>query len=129
MSGVVDEALTLSVDDFWAQLSDRRFSTTLILSAVVGAGMLLLVLAHIGVQNFDFVPAQAPYVASGTLMGLALVGTGLRLLSVHLERVEAADERRHLNDVQRAALQALTVLLERSASPAPSPGRESAAGR
>ena len=107
LSGLVEQALTLSTDDFWGQLRDRRTSTTVILAAVAAVGAILLLVAQIGTTDFKYVPAQAPYLASGTLMGLGLIGTALRLLSVHLERVEAADEREQLDEVQRLALQVL----------------------
>lgn len=107
VSGLVAEALTLSTDDFWAQLRDRRTSTSVILAVVGAVGAILLLVAQIGTTDFKYVPAQAPYLASGTLMGLALIGTALRLISVHLERVEAADERQQLDEVQRLALQVL----------------------
>ena len=36
------------------------------------------------------VPYQLPYVVSGAVAGLAVVGCGLTMLGVHLDRVEAA---------------------------------------
>lgn len=113
MSGLVAESLTLSVDDFWGQLKDRRTSTTLILGVVGAVGAILLLVAQIGTTDFMYVPAQAPYLASGTLMGLALIGTALRLMSVHLERVEAADERQQLDEIQMLALEVLADISTR----------------
>lgn len=117
LTGLVDEALTLSVDDFWGQLRDRRTSTTLILGVVGAVGAIMLLLAQIGTTDFKYVPAQLPYLASGTLLGLALVGTALRLISVHLERVEAADERQQLEDIQRLALEVLGDVSDPAGSP------------
>ena len=107
MDGLISVALSQPSDDFWSQVRDRRISTTLILVAMGLFGAVLLFLAQTGATDFPYVPAQTPYIASSTLMGLGLIGTALRLISVHLERVEAADERQQLDEVQQLALQVL----------------------
>lgn len=100
----VDQALSVSVEDVWATMLDPKRLPAVVMAIVTFVGAVLLVLAQVGTEKFEYVPAQLPYLASGTLFGLALIGTGLRLLAVHLERVEAAEERDHIADVQRVAL-------------------------
>lgn len=116
----VDQALSVSVDDVWATILDPKRFTAVVMSLVVFLGAVLLILAQVGTEKFAYVPAQLPYVASGTLFGLGLIGTGLRLISVHLERVEAAEEREHIADVQHVALSVLGNLLDDNAARKPS---------
>lgn len=116
----VDQALSVSVDDFWATILDPKRFTAVVMSMVVFVGAVLLILAQIGTEKFAYVPAQLPYVASGTLFGLGLIGTGLHLISVHLDRVEAAEERDHIAYVQRIALSVLGNVLDQNRPGGPS---------
>lgn len=95
--------------ELWAVLRDPRVSTTLVLGAVVVAGAALIGLGWRGAAATLLVPFQVPYLVSGAAVGLALVASGLVLLSVHLDRVEAAEERRQLAELQRDALRLLTL--------------------
>jgi hypothetical protein len=97
------------MDELWRLLRDPRVSTTVVLGAVVVAGLALIVVGYRGVAAEVYPPAQLPYVVSGSLIGIALLGTGLRLLSIHVDRVEAAAERRALAHVQREALRLLAA--------------------
>lgn len=101
------------MSEIWALLRQPRLSTTLALAGVVGAGLALLVLGWSGAAATLLVPFQVPYLVSGTVLGLAVVGTGLSLLAVHLERVEAAEERRQLADLQRQTLRLLATASRR----------------
>lgn len=92
------------MDELWRLLRRPDVSTVIVLSAVVLGGLALLGLGYRGVASEVYAPAQLPYLASGSLLGVALIGTGLRLLSIHVDRVEAAAERRLLAAVQRDAL-------------------------
>jgi hypothetical protein len=95
------------VDELWRVLRDPRVSTTVVLGLVTVAGLALIGVGYRGVAAEVYAPAQLPYVVSGSLVGIAVIGTGLRLLSIHVDRVEAAVERRALAAVQRDALRLL----------------------
>lgn len=57
---------------------------------MIGIGILLIVLGWNGAASIDFVSGQMPYVISGGVGGLALVGAGLTLTVVHTMRQELA---------------------------------------
>jgi hypothetical protein len=64
----------------------------------VGAGVLLVVagfvalfLAWNGAAGKDYVEGQLPYVISGGLVGLALVGAGLTVINVQARRADQAE--------------------------------------
>ena len=101
------------MSELWALLKDPRVSTTAVLGATVVAGLALVVLGYRGAAATLLVPFQVPYLVSGGVIGLTLVGTALVLLSVHLDRVEAAEERRQLAELQRDALRLLTAAAQR----------------
>ena len=92
------------MNELWAVLRNPRVSTTGALLAALAAGFVLLWLGYRSSAALGLVPAQLPFVVSGGVAGLAVVGTSLFLLSVHIDRVEAAEERRLLADLQRLAL-------------------------
>jgi hypothetical protein len=100
--------------DLWLLLRDPRVSVTLALSAAVIVGFALVAASYQGVAPLLFVPKQVPFVVSGGVAGLGLIGTALMALRVHLDRIEAAQERRELADIQRRALLLLKALKERS---------------
>jgi hypothetical protein len=57
--------------------------------ALVAVGFALIFLAWNGAAGRDFVEGQLPYLISGGLTGLALVGTGLTVALVQAQRREA----------------------------------------
>ena len=95
------------MSEIWRILRDPRVSTTLVLAAIVLVGFALLGQGYRGAAATLFVPYQVPFIVSGVLVGLALMGTGLALLSVHLDRTEAAQERREIAALQRDVLRLL----------------------
>lgn len=97
------------MNELWKVLRDPRVTTTLALAVVVLAGFGLLVLGYRGAAALLFVPFQVPYLVSGAVVGLALVGGALALLIVHLDRTEAAEERRAVAALQRDVLRLLAV--------------------
>lgn len=101
------------MNELWALLKDPRVSTTAVLASAVVVGLALIGLGYRGAAATLLVPFQVPYLVSGALVGLALVGSGLALLQVHLSRVEAAEERRQLAELQRDALRLLSLAGER----------------
>ena len=98
--------------ELWRILRDPRVSTTLVLAAVVVVGLLLLSQGWRGVAGSLFVPYQLPYLVSGAVAGVACVGAGLALLRVHLDRTEAAQERRETAALQREVLRLLSVVVQ-----------------
>lgn len=95
--------------ELWRALRDPRLSTTIALAAVVVVGFALVAQAYRGVAATLFVPFQVPLLVSGGIAGVALVGAGIALLNVHLDRTEAAQERQQLADLQREALRLLAL--------------------
>ena len=69
-----------------ASLLDPGVRAALVLIAFVIAGFVMLALAWHGAARTIYVPLQVPWLASGGLIGLALIGTGLGAWSVHLGR-------------------------------------------
>lgn len=92
------------MNELWRLLRDPRVSTAGALSAMVLAGFVALWLGYRSAAGLALVPFQLPYVVSGGVVGLAVIGSALVLLSVHIDRVEAAEERRLLAELQREAL-------------------------
>lgn len=99
------------MSELWRILRDPRVSTTLVLGAITVAGLLLLTQGWRGTAATLFVPYQVPYLVSGAILGLALAGTGLALLRVHLDRTEAAQERQETAALQREVLRMLTSVV------------------
>ena len=90
--------------ELWATLRDPKVSTTAVIVGALAAGMALIWLGYRSSAALALVPFQMPYVVSGGVLGVVVVGSALALLSVHLDRVEAAEERRALAELQREAL-------------------------
>ena len=97
------------MNELWQVLRDPRVTTSLVLAAMVVAGFALLGLGYRGAAALLFVPFQVPFLVSGAVVGLGLVGAGLALLVVHLNRTEAAEERRAVAALQRDVLRLLAV--------------------
>lgn len=92
------------MNELWRVLRDPRVSTTGALATALIGGFVLVWLGYRSAAALAQVPFQLPYVVSGGVVGVAIVGSTLGLLSVHLDRVEAAEERRLLAELQREAL-------------------------
>ena len=100
------------MNELWRTLRDPRVSTLLVLGSAAVAGLLLLAQGWRGVAATLFVPFQVPYLVSGAVAGVAVLGAALALLRVHLDRVEAAEERRRTAELQREVLRLLTAVVE-----------------
>ena len=97
--------------EVWRVLRDPRVSTTLVLAALSVAGLLLLSQGWRGAAATLFVPYQVPYLVSGAVAGVACTGAALALLRVHLDRVEAAQERQETAALQREVLRLLSAVV------------------
>lgn len=101
------------MSDLWSTLRRPQVSTALALAFVVVVGLTLMVTAYRDAAPFLVVPYQVPYLVSGSIAGIAIVGSALALMAVHLERIEAAEDRRRLLELQREALALLSVVAAR----------------
>lgn len=99
------------MSELWQMLKDPRLSTSLVLGMAVVAGLLLVAQGWRGVAASSVVAFQLPYLVSGAVVGVALLGAALGLLRVHLDRVEAAEERRRTAELQRETLRLLAAVL------------------
>jgi hypothetical protein len=97
------------MSEIWKALRDPRVSTALVLAAVVVVGLALVGEGYRGVADTLIVPFQVPYLVSGAMAGIAVLGGGLALLNTHLGRAEAAEERRAVADLQRDVLRLLAA--------------------
>lgn len=95
------------MDELWRVLRSPKVSTLMFLGTLVVLGLAVIFLGYRAIAAEVYAPAQTPYLVSGSLVGIALVGTGLRLLAIHVDRVEAALERRQLSALQDEALAVL----------------------
>ena len=97
------------MSDLWARLRDPSLTTVLVLALVAMGAVALLVLGYRGVALRLLVPYQVPFLVSASVLGATLLGAACMLLAVHLDRVEAAAERDALTELQRDALQLLSL--------------------
>ena len=82
---------------------------------LVAIGLLLLLIAYLGVSREVLVAKQLPYLVSGGLTGLAAVTLGSRLLLIEDLRRDAG----RLDRLERAVTELHAVLLSRPDAPDP----------
>jgi hypothetical protein len=90
----------------------RRWATNSPVSAgvaLVVAGFIALFLAWNGAASKDYVEGQLPYLISGGLVGIGLIGAGLTVVNVQARRAD-----------QDALMDRIERLLEERAAQAPS---------
>lgn len=80
-------------------LRDPFTRAALVLLAVAIAGAVVLGLAWRGSAATLDVSIQMPFFVSGAVAGVGLIGVGIGLLSVHLDRLDAAEEQAILDDM------------------------------
>ena len=93
----------------------RRWATNSPVSAgvaLVVAGFIALFLAWNGAASKDYVQGQLPYLISGGLVGLGLIGAGLTVVNVQARRAD-----------QDALMDRIERLLEERADQAPTAPR------
>ncbi len=76
-----------------AWLADASLRAAAGLALLVVAGFVVLGLAWHGAARTPYVPLETPWLISGGIGGLALVGMGLGAMSIHLSRRERAQQR------------------------------------
>ncbi|HUR75545.1 MAG TPA: hypothetical protein VMZ00_14785 [Sporichthya sp.] len=82
---------------------------------LIVAGLVCVLLGYLGVRGQDDITLQLPYLASGGVFGLALIGLGGILLIQHQMREQsrrAAQVAEELEDWKDAALAELRAFLE-----------------
>lgn len=83
---------------------------------LVVAGFIALFLAWNGAAGKDYVEGQLPYLISGGLVGMGLIGAGLTVVNVQARRKDQAELLAKLEELTEA-------MAERDASTPPSSGR------
>ena len=95
----------VSVPRWAASLLDPGVRAFLVLAAFVVAGFVMLALAWRGAAATVYVPLQLPWVVSGSLAGLAVVGMGLGGWSIHVARRQDAEHRDAVEALVRDAVE------------------------
>ncbi len=85
------------------------YLTSLIAAGLVLSGFAILVLSWRGIARLTVVSFQFPYVLSGGLAGIALIGVGAAILGIQIARYQRAEERRDMEELLGAATDLLTV--------------------
>jgi hypothetical protein len=85
--------------------------------ALVVAGVVALFLAWNGAAGVDHVEGQLPYLISGGLVGIGLIGAGLTVVNVQARRQDNAELLARLDDISEA-LQLLGNPVAATAAPA-----------
>jgi hypothetical protein len=67
--------------------------------ALVVAGFIALFLAWNGAAGKDFVEGQLPYLMSGGLVGIGLIGTGLTVVNIQARRADQAELINRLEEI------------------------------
>jgi hypothetical protein len=102
----------------------RKFATNSPVSAgvaLVVAGFVALFLAWNGAAGVDYIEGQLPYLLSGGLVGMGLIGAGLTVVNVQARRADQAELIAALHEIAEATR-------ERDAE-ADLPGRGAGRGR
>ena len=97
----------------WRVLRDPRISATLVLALFVVVGLTLIGVAYWGTDGRSLVVFQLPYVLSSAVGGIAVVGIGCALLSIHFDRVADAEERQRLAEVRAETMRVVRQVARR----------------
>lgn len=85
------------------RLRDPGVQQFLVLGLLVVAGFVMLGLAWRGAARTVYVPLQMPWVVSGGMAGLGLLGLAYGAISIHLGRRQDAVHRAQVEDLVRTA--------------------------
>lgn len=88
--------------DMWRDPGVQAF---VVLAALAVAGFVMLGLAWRGDARTPYVPLQMPWLVSGGVTGLALLGLALGAWSIHLGRRADAAHRAAVDEVVRDAIE------------------------
>ena len=84
-------------------LRDPGVQAMVVLALLAAAGFVMLALAWRGAARTIYVPLQSPWVLSGGVAGLALLGMALGAWSVHEGRRRDAEHRAVMEELVREA--------------------------
>ena len=84
-------------------LRDPFTQATLVLAGLAVAGFVIFALGWRGGARTAYVPLQVPWLVSGAIGGLALLGLALGSWSIHLGRRQDAEHRAVVEQVVRQA--------------------------
>jgi hypothetical protein len=94
-------------------MRDAGVRAIVVLAAVVVAGFVLFAIAWHGAAATVFVPLQLPWLVSGGLAGLAVIGMAGGGLSIHLGRRQDAAHRDAVETLVRDAIELCEQLRRR----------------
>jgi hypothetical protein len=95
--------VTISVPAWVAAQRDPGIQAIVVLFLLAVAGFVMLALAWRGGARTPYVPLQLPWMVSGGMAGLALLGMALGAWSIHLGRRDDAEHRAQVDDLVREA--------------------------
>ena len=103
-----NEPVTVTIPAWVAALRDGGIQAMVVLFVLALAGFLLMALAWRGAARYIYVSLQIPWLVSGSMIGLALVGISLGAWNIHLGRRYDA---LHRHEVEQA-VRDVSVLCE-----------------
>ena len=95
----------VSVPRWVASLLDPGVRALVVLAGFVVAGFVMLALGWRGAAATVYVPLQLPWIVSGSLAGLAVIGMGLGGWSIHVARRQDAEHRDAVEALVRDAVE------------------------
>jgi len=93
--------VTITVPTWVAALRDPGIQATIVLALLAVAGFVMLTLGWRGAARTVYVPFQLPWLVSGGMAGIGLLGMALGAWSIHLGRRADAAHRIDVEDVVR----------------------------
>ena len=105
MTDEKDDRVLISVPRWVAALQDPGIQAVLVLAGMVVGAFVMLSLAWRGGARTMYVPLQLPWLLSGGLAGLAVLGMALGAWSIHLGRRQDAVHRAATEDLVRTAVE------------------------
>lgn len=113
-----DRSAGTTVDVWIARLRDPGISAGVVLVSACVAGFVALALAWRGANaNATFVPQQLPFVVSGGLGGVGLIGAAGALLATHADRRRMAARRAAIEGICRSAAELVELVEVRRGAP------------
>lgn len=96
--------VTITVPAWVAALRDPGVQAAVALGLLAVVGLAMLALAWRGAARTVYVPLQLPWLVSGGMAGLGVLGVALASLHVHLSRRDAAAHRLAMEQFMRDAV-------------------------
>jgi hypothetical protein len=100
-----DDRVLISVPRWVAALHDPGIQAVVVLAGLAVVAFVMLALGWRGGARTTYVPLQIPWLVSGGMAGLALLGMALGGWSIHLGRRQDAAHRAAADDLVREAVE------------------------